>query len=268
MSAGDGVLADGTPVAVVDLAQPVHPTIPSSPNHPGYKHSLLRRHGDAVRVDGTSGANDLLVLGTHTATHMDALAHISHDGLLHGGVSAAEAQVGGRFTEHGIHTVEPVVTAGVLLDVPAALGVARLDAGQPVTVADLEKALAGRTVEPGSALLVRTGWAQLWDDPEAFLSHDAGVPGPDEEAAVWLAAHRPRVVGSDTTAFEHVPAGEGHARLPGHRVLLVEHGIPILEMLALEGLSTASPERFTFVAAPLRLVGATGSPLRPLALVH
>jgi kynurenine formamidase len=76
------------------------------------------------------------------------------------------------------------------------------------------------------------------------------------------------VVGSDTTAFEHVPAGEGHARLPGHRVLLVEHGIPILEMLALDGLSTVTPKRFTFVAAPLRLVGATGSPLRPLALVH
>lgn len=262
-----GLLADGRAVRVVDLAQPVHPAIPVSPSHPGYRHALLRRHGDAVRADGTSGANDLLVLGTHTATHMDALAHISHDGLLHGGVPAAAAQVGGRFPEHGIHTVEPVVAPGVLLDVPAALGVDRLPPGYAVTAADLATALGDRRPDPGSALLVRTGWAQLWADPPAFLSHDGGVPGPDEEAVGWLAAHRPRVVGSDTTAFEHIPAGAGHARLPGHRILLVEEGIPILEMLNLEELPSAAPEFFTLVAAPLRLIGATGSPLRPLALL-
>lgn len=267
-----GTLADGSAVRVVDLAQPLHPGVPVSPSHPGYQHSLLRRHGDAVRVDGTSGANDLLVLGTHTATHMDALAHISHDGLLHGGVSAAEAQSGGRFLEHGIHTVAPVVAPGVLLDIPAVHGVDRLEPGQAVTASDLELALHrglgdGRPAA-GSALLVRTGWAQLWDDPAAFLSHDGGVPGPDAAAAAWLASWSPSVVGSDTTAFEHIPAGEGHARLPGHRILLVEHGIPILEMLDLEELSAAAPAGFTFVAAPLRLVGATGSPLRPLALLH
>ena len=267
MSAGHGQLADGTAVRVVDLAQPLHPGIPYSPSHPGYKHTLMRRHGDAVRVDGTSGANDMLVLGTHTATHMDALAHISHDGLLHGGVDAQAAQVGGRYLEHGIHTVPPVVAPALLLDVPAALGVKRLEPGQPVGPDELAAALGDRQVPEGAALLVRTGWAQLWDEPEAFLSHDGGVPGPTEAGAAWLAEHRPVVVGSDTTAFEHIPAGEGHARLPGHRILLVERGIPILEMLALEDLADVAPDVFTLVAAPLRLVGATGSPLRPLALV-
>ena len=87
--------------------QPLHPAIPTSPNHPGFRHALLRRHGDAVRVDGTSGANDLLVMGTHTGTHVDALAHISHNGLLHGGASAADEQTGGRFLHHGVHTIEP-----------------------------------------------------------------------------------------------------------------------------------------------------------------
>lgn len=267
MSAGNGLLADGTNVKVIDLAQPIHPGIPYSPSHPGYKHTLLRRHGDAVRVDGTSGANDLLVLGTHTATHMDALAHISHDGLLHGGVDAEAAQKGGRYLEHGIHTVAPVVAPALLLDIPAALGIERLEPGQPVGPDELTAALGDRPVPPGAALLVRTGWGQLWDQPEAFLSHDGGVPGPTGEGAAWLAAHRPVVVGSDTTAFEHIPAGEGHARLPGHRILLVEAGVPILEMLALEDLAQVAPDVFTLVAAPLRLVGATGSPLRPLALV-
>jgi len=263
-----GGTADGATVRIVDLAQPLHPTIPTSPNHPGFRHALLRRHGDAVRADGTSGANDLLVMGTHTGTHLDALAHISHHGLLHGGVSAAEAQVGGRFLDHGVHTVEPIVCTGHLLDVAALLGVPRLDPGHAVTAQELARALGERRPAPGAALLVRTGWAQLWDEPSAFLDHEGGVPGPDEDAVAWLASHRPRVVGSDTTAFEHIPAGQGHARLPGHRILLVEHGIPIIEMLDLEELAALAAEAFTVVAAPLRLVGATGSPLRPLALVH
>lgn len=263
---GPGRLA-GADVTVVDLAQPLHPGIPVSPSHPGFKHALLRRHGDAVRVDGTSGANDMIVLGTHTATHMDALAHISHDGLLHGGLEAAAAQVGGKFVEHGVHTIAPVVAPGILLDLPALLGVERLAPGQAITASDLVAAAAGRTIEPGSVLLIRTGWAQLWDDPEAFLSHDGGVPGPDVGACEWLAAQSPRLVGSDTTAFEHIPAGVGHARLPGHRVLLVEAGIPIMEMLQLERLASLPAADFTVVAAPLPIVGATGSPLRPLALI-
>lgn len=265
---GHGRLAEGDEVTVIDLSQPLHPTIPVSPSHPGFKHSLMRRHGDAVRVDGTSGANDMLVLGTHTGTHMDALAHISHDGLLHGGADASAAQRGGRFAEHGIHTVAPVVAPGILLDVPATLGVSRLEPGQAITAGDLAAAAEGRDVAPGSVLLVRTGWAQLWDSPHDFLSHEGGVPGPDEGACEWLAEHRPRLVGSDTTAFEHIPAGEGHARLPGHRVLLVESGVPILEMLQLEGLARAGAHDVTVVAAPLPIVGATGSPLRPLALVR
>lgn len=262
-----GRTADGTPLRVIDLAQPIHAGVPTSPNHPGYRHSLLRRHGDAMRVDGTSGANDLIVMGTHTATHIDALAHISHHGTLHGGSSAADEQTGGRFLNHGVHTVDPVVTTGLLLDLPALLGVDRLEPGRAVTASELQGALGDRRPEPGAALLVRTGWAQLWDDPDAFLSHAGGVPGPNEEAVAWLASLRPRVVGSDTTAFEHIPAGEGHAQLPGHRILLVESGIPIMEMLDLEELARIDRESFTLVAAPLRLLGATGSPLRPLALI-
>lgn len=261
-----GRLADGRAVTVIDLAQPVHPGVPHSPNHPGYRHALLRRHGDAVRIDGTSGANDIITLGTHTATHMDALAHISHDGLLHGGAVAAEEQTGGVFRSHGVHTIEPVVAPGVLIDIPRLLGVDRLRPGQRVTAAELEA--AAPDVCEGAALLVRTGWAQLWESPAKFLSHDGGVPGPDEGACQWLAAHRPRVVGSDTTAFEWIPAGDGHARLPGHRVLLVEGGVPIMEMLDLEALAAEGPRAFTVVAAPLRLVGATGSPLRPLAIIE
>lgn len=265
----EGTLADGAQVDVVDLAQPLYPGIPSSPNHPGFKHALLRRHGDTVRVDGTSGANDLLVMGTHTGTHVDALAHVSHEGMLHGGVDAEEAQRGGRFGRHGIDELDPVVTAGVLLDVAALHGVPRLAPGTPVTASDLAAAAerAGG-VAPGTAVLVRTGWAQLWQWPDDFLSVADGVPGPTEDAAGWLRERGVRITGSDTTAYEHIPAGAGHARLPVHRSLVVEAGIPIVEMLDLERLAGTGNRRFTFVLAPLPLRGATGSPVRPLALLH
>jgi len=256
-------------VRVIDLAQPIHAGIPYSPNHPGFRHALLRRHGDHVRIDGTSGANDLIVLGTHTATHIDALAHISHEGRLHGGISAEDDQRGGRFDKTGVHTIDPIFAPGILFDVPSAMGVERLTAGYAVTTQDLTRALStvGASPAAGSVALIRTGWAQLWDEPDAFLSQDAGVPGPDEGACVWLAEQGFIAVGSDTTAFEHIPAGEGHARLPGHRVLLVEHGIPIMEMLNLEELSTLQPAHFMVVIAPLKLIGATGSPIRPLAFL-
>ncbi|MGC1210814.1 MAG: cyclase family protein, partial [Micromonospora sp.] len=72
--------------------------MPCSPNHPGFRMSLIRRHGDMVRPDGGSAANEMIVTGGHVGTHVDALSHVSHDGKLHGGVDAAAAQTGGRFT--------------------------------------------------------------------------------------------------------------------------------------------------------------------------
>src|SRR5579864_7545260 len=100
---------------VYDLAHPLEPSMPVSPNHPGYRMALLRRHGDMVRADGGSASNEMIVLGGHTGTHLDALAHVSHNGKLHGDLCAADAQVGGRFSRLGIETIEPFFCKGVLL---------------------------------------------------------------------------------------------------------------------------------------------------------
>ena len=66
---------------VFDLAQPIEARMPVSPNHPGFKMALQRRHGDMVRADGGSAANEMMVLGGHTGTHIDALCHVSHCGV-------------------------------------------------------------------------------------------------------------------------------------------------------------------------------------------
>lgn len=257
-------------VTVYDLGRPMFVGMPQSPNHPAYWHALPRRHGDMVRPDGGSAANDLLVTGTHVGTHIDALAHVSHAGKLHGGADAAAAGAGGRYLELGVHAIAPMVCRGVLLDVPAALGVPSCDPAYEITPGDLERAAdaAGVEVRPGDVALVRSGWGPRFDEGQAAYAGTAsGVPGVGEGGARWLAARGVRAAGADTIAFERLAPGSGHAVLPAHRVLLVEAGVYIVEALDLEALATSGAAAFTFVLSPLRLVGATGSPVRPLALV-
>ena len=254
---------------VYDLARPMEVGMPQSPNHPQFRLTMPRRHGDTVRDDGGSAANDLLVTGTHVGTHVDALGHVSHCGELYGGVPAEEAQRGGRLNSHGVDTIRPVVCRGVMLDVPASRGVASCEPGEEITVADLERCVdrQGTVPGPGEVVLVRSGWGSRWGMGAAYVGATTGVPGVAEAGARRLAEWSPRAVGADTIAFERILPGAGHALLPAHRVLLVETGINIIETLDLEVLAADGVHEFLFVMTPLNLVGATGSPVRPLAIV-
>lgn len=261
-------LASGTDI--YDLAQPLATETPHSPNHPSFRMSLMRRHGDMVRDDGSSAANEMLVTGGHTGTHVDALAHVSHKGKLHGGVPAEDAQRGGRFRVHGTDAMEPIICRGMLLDVAGLHGTDVLPGGYGITEGDLAAAAenAGVEVRPGDVVLVRSGWSRNFDDAKAFLGHESGVPGPTEEAARWLAERGVRATGAETIAYEQIKPGVGHALLPVHRLLLVENGIHIIEVMNLTGLAIAGVYEFMFILAPLKIVGGTGSPVRPLAVVE
>ncbi len=257
-------------VRTVDLGRPMFLGMPQSPNHATYRMALTRRHGDMVRADGGSAAAEMLVTGCHVGTHIDALSHVSHCGMLHGEVDAAEAQMGGAFSEHGAETIEPMVRPGVLLDVPAALGVDRLDDGYEITTDDLDATVAaqGSSIDAGDVVLIRSGWGQRWDEGDAYVGRDSGVPGVSEAGAHWLADKQCHAVGADTIAFECLKPGAGHALLPAHRVLLVENGIYIIETLDLEGLAATGVHEFVFVLSPLKIVGGTGSPVRPVAVLE
>ncbi|MEV0521756.1 cyclase family protein [Nonomuraea sp. NPDC050405] len=175
---------------VLDLAQPMRKGMPQSPNHPPFRMTLERRHGDVVRPGGGSAANEIIVTGGHVGTHVDALAHVSQDGLLHGGRPAAEVMTHEGFGELGIDAFEPYVGRCVLLDVAAVHGVPTLPAGYEVTAGDLERAAAGLELREGDALLIGTGWSRLWPSgPGAgpsgtdFTGARDGAPGPGVEAA-------------------------------------------------------------------------------------
>jgi kynurenine formamidase len=256
-------------VRLIELGQPFFTGMPCSPNHPGFRMTLIRRHGDMVRPDGGSASNEIIVTGGHVGTHVDALSHVSHDGLMYGGVDAAVAQTGGRFQQLGAEHTPALLTRGVLLDVARTQGVDVLPAGYGVTADDLAAAAdrAGVRLRKGDVALVRTGWARHFDHADTYLGQADGVPGATTDAGEWLAAAGVVATGADTTAYEQIPAGVGHRVLPVHRILLVQAGIHIIEHLNLEAAAAAGLTEFTFVMAPLRIVGGTGSPVRPFAAV-
>lgn len=257
-------------VRIIDLGRQMFAGMPQSPNHPQFVHVLPRRHGDSYRPGGDSAANDLIITGTHVGTHIDAFAHVSHEGRLHGGADAAAAAVRGRYLELGVHTIAPMVRRAVLLDVPRALGVSGCEAGYEITPADLDSAAKGEGVDvrEGDVVLIRSGWGVRFDDgADAYLGKESGVPGVSQAGAEWLVRHRVYAAGADTIAFERLAPGSGHSSLPAHRVLLVEGGVYIIEALNLEELAQTRRYEFTFVLVPLNILGATGSPVRPLAVL-
>ncbi len=257
---------------VYDLEQPRTAGMPVHPAHrPGYFYQLHRRHHDTYdpKSGGSrSAASGMIVMMEHTGTHIDALSHQAADLHLYGGVEVtSRVQTPKGFTVHGIEQMDPIVSRGVLLDACAARGQDPLPPHYRITSDDLEAAArrAGVTVHPGDALLVRTGYAKVWDDEERYLSA-AGISRGGSE---WAADHKVRCVGCDTMTWDETeerdPATGG--TLFAHLHLIARCGIPIIENLHLEALSRDRCAEFLFICTPLKLVGATGSPVRPIAVV-
>lgn len=112
---------------------------------------------------------------------------------------------------------------------------------------------------------MRLGNARHWENEERYL---AG-PGMDASASYWAAERGVVAVGADNAAWDAPGLRDPDlgCMLAGHLILLARHGIYIVENLALDELAAARSFQFEFVCTPLKLVGATGSPVRPVALV-
>lgn len=243
------------------LGDPVHP-----PHRPGTVFTLHRRHEPGAEERRTSAAG-MIFTAEHAGTHIDAFVHQAMDMTLYGGLKVSpEVQTPAGFTKLGIDTVSPIVARGVMLDLAALRG-GRLPERSLITVAELEAAAQaqGTLIRAGDVVLVRTGSDTEWGNPDRYLA-SAGVSG---EASEWLASFRVLAVGVDNMAWD-VP-GVVDPRLgvtlPGHAILLVTRGVYIIENLNLVELSRARIHEFVFVCLPLKILGGTASPVRPIALV-
>jgi kynurenine formamidase len=246
---------------VIDLAQPWHVGMPHWPAHPPFLYSLSKMHGEMVLPGGASSAADAIALGTHTGTHIDALCHFSCDGRLHDGVVAAPLQsYGGGLERYSIDTVPLILRRAVFFDIAAREGVETLAEDFTITAAHLAAA-APASLNPGDIALVRTGWARRFAEPKLYVN-EMRQPGIDLSGARWLSDQGIFAAGSDNVALERIPS----PRMEVHVHLLVECGIHIMEVLNLEALHEERVSEMLFVAAPLKIRGATGSPIRPFAL--
>lgn len=247
---------------VFDLEQPRYAGAPSHPAHaPGFNYFLHRHHARGA-PEARTGASGLIVTPEHSGTHIDALAHQAENLKLYGGIDVDDVQTSAGFRKLSVDAMPPIVCRGVLLDVA---GEKRLEPGYAITPDDLERA-ARVEIREGDAVLVRTGYAALWSRPAEYM-HDSGVSA---DGTRWLIERKVRAVGADNLAFDVMNGPldpELNATLPGHILLLVRAGIPIIENLNLEQLAAEKVYEFVFVCLPLKMRGATGSPVRPIAIV-
>jgi kynurenine formamidase len=252
---------------VYDLGLELSHAVPqgSGEHMAGFRLTRYRTSAETGAAYGLEFSTELVIGTPHVSTHIDALCHYAFDGRIFGGAAVEDVSSDFGWTEHGMETVPPIIGRGVLIDVPAFLGVDPLEDGFEITAEHLAGALAaqGSTVGEGDVVLVRTGkLAEFFTDPERFMAAQAGV-GPG--GAVWLYERGMAVLGTDTPATE--PAPHPDPRNTTHKAMLVERGVHLVENLALDELARDRVYAFAFVCLPLRMTGSTGSWVRPAALV-
>jgi kynurenine formamidase len=210
--------------------------------------------------EGHAYAGTAISMYSHTGTHICSLNHLGRDGRFWNGWTA-EDQLGSRAWKVG-GAYPPIIARGVLLDVAGAKRVDCLPDSYVITAADLEEAGAG-ALERGDLALVRTGRMSRWPDHRAFMDDP---PGLGMAAARHLAeVSEVMCVGVDCGG-EALPPEQPGAFLPVHSYLLADVGMPIVENVWLEELAAEGVREVAFLAFPLKLLGSTGTPVRPTAL--
>jgi len=267
------MVRDGT---IVDMSHVIEIGAPrmapnQSPYHiqagPTSAGSIRRRRKMGATNDAGSNL-ERIEMTTHVGTHIDALGHFSKGDQLYGGYSATETVDDFGLTSLGIEQMPPMVTRGIMLDVSRHDGGDYLESGRPVRVADLEKALAAAklTIRAGDVVCINTGWGRFFmKDNDKYLH---GEPGIDKEAARWLTAQDCVAIAADNMALEVLP-GTNHPEeiMPVHQHCLAEAGVHIIENLVMDGLLQRDVHEFCFMLSAIKLKGATGCPVRPIAIL-
>jgi kynurenine formamidase len=221
-------------------------------------------------------SDDVVTMPLQCATQWDGLAHVHYDDRLYNGHRASES-LGVHCTLcNGVEGLAEsgIMSRGVLLDIARLKGLDRLGAEYPITPDDLNAACKafGVQVEPGDAVLIRTGHLQVFLlDGDRDALH-ASEPGLTAECAEWLFDRSASAVAADTVGVEVVSRG-GFAEdipFPFHLLALRDMGCPLGELFNLEALaedcSRDGRYAFLFSAPPLAITGAFGSPVNPLVL--
>ena len=215
------------------------------------------------------GSNEEVVLSEigQVGTQFDGFAHQTHGDLFYNCVKVDDVATRSGFTKFGIHTVGHIMTRGVLIDIAGLKGVDMLQGGYEITIEDLQAALKrqGTALRPGDAVLIHGGWGKLWGKENARYQN-AGHAGIGVRAAEWLIKQDPLLLGADNATVEISPNPDKLISLPVHQLALVIHGVHLLENLKLDELAARKVYEFAFIMQPMKMQGATGSTVAPVAV--
>lgn len=197
-------------------------------------------------------------------TQLDGFAHQMYGDSFYNCFKFDDINSRTGYKRLGIENVGSLISRGILIDIAALKGVDMIAQDYEISSADLQAALAaqGTEIHPGDAVIINTGWGlNRGVDNEIYGSN---TPGIDAAAGQWLVEQQPILVGSDTCCVEF-RSGDNR-RLDVHSMMLVQHGIYMIENMKLQDLSGEKVYEFLFIAQPLKLKGATGSAIAPVAI--
>lgn len=203
---------------------------------------------------------------THVSTHIDALGHVTIAAEFYNGIAIEDGESDEGLTRFGIEKAPPFIARGILIDVAAYRGVETLQAGYAITPADLEGALKKQaiTIPEGSIVFIHTGWGKYFTARPQHYAHTG--PGIGLAASKWLAAKKVVAIGADNMGLEVVPGEDPKVIFPVHQHLLVKQGIYIIENVKTDELAANKLYETTIIMLPTKFRGATGTPLRIIAL--
>lgn len=242
---------------------------------PGYQYWLTHTPKGTV-IDNPNGlgqamnekvsyTGDAISMYTHMGTHIDALNHFGLNGQIWNGFKPEEHLGDKGWQKTGAETIPEIIARGVLIDIMESKG-GKLKNNYRITAADLKEALRRQKVslQPGDVVLIRTGQAQLYSNASAYLDN---YPGISLDAVKWLVEDQKiMLLGADNLSFEAFPPERKDNWVPVHTYLLAEKGMMFIEQMNLESLSMDKVYEFAFIAASLKLKGASAGPMRPIAL--
>ena len=239
-------------VRVVDLTQPLSADTPALELPPQFGQCAGFSSREISRYDarGVAWYWNEFTMNEHTGTHFDAPVH----------------WVSGRdLPDNATDTIPPthLISRAVVIDVSAAAAADPDLVVEPAHIEAWEDA-HGRVPE-GSWLLLRTDWSKRHGP--AYINRDdkgAHTPGPSVDAVRMMVARGVRGLGVETIGTD---AGQAHAFDPPYPAHTLLHGAGRYGLQCLTNLDQLPPTGSIVIAAPLKIVGGSGSPLRVLALI-
>jgi kynurenine formamidase len=241
---------------------------------PGYQYWLTHTpHGTIVDNPNGMGeamnrkvsyTGDAISMYTHMGTHIDALNHFGLNGKIWNGFTPEEHLGDKGWKKTGAETIPPIIARGVMIDVKSSKGT--LPKNYRITANDLQDALKkqGVGLQPGDVVVIRTGQAEFYEEADHYLDN---YPGISLDAVKWLIEDQSiMLLGADNLSFEAFPPEREDNWVPVHTYLLAEKGVMFIEQMYLEDLAEDKVYQFAFIAASLKLRGASGSPMRPIAI--